>query len=125
MGQPLYVRPRCLGPPCRGHRMGEGQSRVVLIVDDSSEVREYYQRVLRRAGYRVVLAGEGERALEVVRQIRPDCIVLDVMMPELDGLGVLERLPAEVPTVPPVVVTSGFDWPEMEALARGARFFLR
>jgi CheY-like chemotaxis protein len=105
--------------------MGEGQSRVVLIVDDSSEVREYYQRVLRRAGYRVVLAGEGERALEVVRQIRPDCIVLDVMMPELDGLGVLRRLPEEVPKVPPVVVTSGFEWPEVEALARGARFFLR
>jgi len=105
--------------------MGAGQSRVVLVVDDSSEVREYYQRVLRRAGFRVVLAGEGERALDVVRQIRPDCIVLDMLMPELDGGALLERLRDKGPDAPPVVVTSGFDWPESEALARGARAFLR
>jgi DNA-binding response OmpR family regulator len=77
----------------------------VLVVDDEATVRFLLSRVLAHAGYAVDVATDGEAALDRIQASRPDLIVLDLMMPGLDGWGVLERLKA-MPAPPPVLVVS-------------------
>jgi two-component system, OmpR family, response regulator ResD len=69
----------------------EGQ-RSVLIVDDEPTIVEVVARYLERAGYRTWTAATGEQALEAAARERPDLVVLDLMMPGMDGLRVMRRL---------------------------------
>lgn len=64
----------------------------VLIVDDDQYVRDFLGMVLQREGYRVATAADGLQALERLGEVSQDLVVLDLMMPHLDGWGVLERL---------------------------------
>ena len=91
--------------------MGESPF-VVLVVDDNEVNRELYSRYLELEGYRVLTADDGLEALDRVAEQRVDLVLLDVMMPELDGFGVLERLRAEhSPEELPVMVRlSVTDW---------------
>jgi CheY-like chemotaxis protein len=101
------------------------RKKSILVVDDSEDVREYCELLLSGAGYNVRVAADGEQALERVREARPDVIVTDVVMPGLDGFGLLVRLKSDLaPPVPPVIVCSGFDITEEEALRRGALVYL-
>ena len=67
---------------------------TVLIVDDDPKLLKMLQRTLMYEGFRVFSASNGHAALSEVQARRPDVIVLDWLMPGLDGLGVLERLRA-------------------------------
>src|ERR1700761_6094748 len=69
----------------------EGQ-RSVLIVDDEPTIVEVVARYLERAGYRTRTAANGEQALEAAARERPALVVLDLMMPGIDGLRVMRRL---------------------------------
>ncbi|RBM17488.1 DNA-binding response regulator [Prauserella sp. PE36] len=84
--------------------MGE-QDGLVLVVDDDENVRDVVRRYLEIAGFRVELAGDGERALELFAWHRPDLVVLDVMMPGTSGLEVCRRL-RESSEVPVVMLTA-------------------
>ncbi len=64
----------------------------ILVVDDERAVRESLRRALALEGYDVELAADGEEALESVRRAEPDALILDVLMPGLDGLEVSRRL---------------------------------
>src|SRR5687768_7770806 len=66
----------------------------VLVVDDEARIREVVEYALTREGFRVSVAADGQRALELAEQQRPDLVVLDVMLPELDGLEVCRKLRA-------------------------------
>ena len=68
---------------------------LILIADDRPSSRELLRTVLERAGYRVLEAEDGERALAQARSGLPDLILLDLQMPELDGFGVLAELRAD------------------------------
>lgn len=98
---------------------------TILVVDDEPDILLLHRLNLEAAGHRVVLAADGAVALEKVEQAHPDCIVLDVMMPVLDGWAVLERLQAS-PTAPPVLVVSAKSTPAdvKRAKALGAADFL-
>jgi DNA-binding response OmpR family regulator len=65
---------------------------AVLVVDDEPTIAEVVARYLERAGYRTRVAGDGPSALEVAANQRPDLVVLDLMLPGLDGLEVMRRL---------------------------------
>jgi DNA-binding response OmpR family regulator len=67
-------------------------ARSVLIVDDEPTIAEVVGRYLERAGYRTRIAGDGDAALAAAAAERPDLVVLDVMLPGLDGLRVMSRL---------------------------------
>jgi PAS domain S-box-containing protein len=67
----------------------------VLIADDNADLRDYMRRILCAAGYAVAVAADGQEALETARAIAPDLVVSDVMMPRLDGFGLLHALRAD------------------------------
>lgn len=64
----------------------------MLVADDDEVLRRLVTHVLNREGYQVVIAGSGEEVLAEVRSRRPDAIILDAMMPGIDGLEVLHML---------------------------------
>jgi PAS domain S-box-containing protein len=67
----------------------------VLVVDDNADLRDYMKRILSAAGHRVDVAIDGQAALEAARATRPEIVVSDVMMPRLDGFGLLRELRAD------------------------------
>ncbi|HSI55397.1 MAG: PleD family two-component system response regulator [Ramlibacter sp.] len=79
----------------------------VLIVDDAVIDRKNLERILSGAGHRVLEAETGEQALERARNDRPDLILMDVNMPDLDGFATTRRLKADAATrdIPVVFVT--------------------
>jgi two-component system response regulator ResD len=66
--------------------------RTVLVVDDEPTIAEVVSRYLERAGYAAATAADGLEAIRLADERRPDLVVLDVMLPQLDGLGVLRHL---------------------------------
>jgi len=98
----------------------------ILVVDDSEELRELFQLVLEEAGYDVVTAACGEEGYEKTKALRPDLILLDLIMPGMDGFECLTRIRSDLaPPIPPAILCSGFDLTEEEALRRGALMFVR
>ena len=65
---------------------------TILVVDDDPDIARFVEVNLRSAGYDVAVAGDGEEALEKARHLRPDLVLLDVMMPRIDGFEVAQRL---------------------------------
>jgi putative two-component system response regulator len=83
---------------------------VVLVVDDNELNRDMLSRWLERQGHNIVLAENGKQALEVLKQVEVDLMLLDIMMPELNGYQVLEYLKAENKLLNlPVIVISAVD----------------
>ena len=93
---------------------------TILVVDDQLEFRFLLEQVLQRAGYDVMTASDGAEAFQKVLHNRPDLILLDVMMPVVDGFGVLDTLKAdpELSSVPIVMLTAR---DQARDLARGHR----
>jgi excisionase family DNA binding protein len=110
-----------------GPGAGEQQGPLVLIVDDDERVREYVRVNLEMEGYAVREAGSADEGLEVLEEVSPDLVLLDVMMPEVDGWEMLRRVQERhgVGTIP-VVMFSGKveETAAEEATARGAQGFL-
>jgi DNA-binding response OmpR family regulator len=95
-------------------------SASVLVVDDDADVRTLVGELLTRAGYRISEAPDGRAALRVLYDERPDLVLLDVSMPELDGWGTLERI-REVSDVPVVMLSAlGAELEKVRALRGGA-----
>jgi diguanylate cyclase (GGDEF)-like protein len=100
----------------------------VLIADDSLVVRSLLRRQLEDSGHAVIEAADGEEALAMSRDERPDVVLLDVEMPKLDGYGVLEamRNDPELAEVPVVFLTSRTTTEDVvEGLRLGAHDYLR
>ena len=77
----------------------------ILVIDDEQGIRNLLDTLLRRKGYDVVLAESGRQGLELFRRERPDVIVLDLKMPEMDGLTVLRQIQNLDPRKPVIVLT--------------------
>jgi len=78
----------------------------VLVVDDEATLADVVSMALRYEGWEARTAGNGREALRIARDFRPDIAVLDIMLPDLDGLEVLRRLRAEVPDLPVLFLTA-------------------
>jgi two-component system response regulator MprA len=79
---------------------------LVLVTDDDRAVREALERALQLAGYEVELASDGDSAIAAIERRTPDAVVLDIMMPGLDGLDVTRRLRREGNRVPILLLTA-------------------
>lgn len=102
----------------------------ILMVDDDNDTRDIYGEFLTGAGYQVDFAKDGEEGLAKILQGGYDLILLDIMMPKIDGLGILKKL-QEIPPDPsvyngPIVVLSALDQDYIveEAKKLGAKGFL-
>jgi DNA-binding response OmpR family regulator len=78
----------------------------VLVVDDDATVSDVVRRYLERAGYDVTQAEDGQQALTAFARTRPDLVVLDLMLPGIDGLEVCRRLQRHGPDVPVIMLTA-------------------
>ncbi len=101
----------------------------ILVVDDDALTHRLFQHHLERAGYRMVSATNGREALTVAERELPQLIVMDVMMPEVDGLAAIRHLKKNEATrhIPVVVITasvSAHDASRKEAESSGASGFL-
>jgi two-component system KDP operon response regulator KdpE len=101
-------------------RAASGPGPTVLIVEDDEETRRMVARALTTRGYRVDEAVDGATTLERWEQRRPDVIVLDLGLPDIDGLQIIRRIRRESTT--PIVILSGRyeEREKVEALERGA-----
>jgi DNA-binding response OmpR family regulator len=81
----------------------------VLVVDDEREVRQLLQEYLSIRGYQVVVAASGRQALDAVRSQKPNLVLLDVAMPDLDGIEALRQIVAVDPPVPVIMITANAD----------------
>ncbi|MBI4516595.1 MAG: response regulator [Deltaproteobacteria bacterium] len=88
--------------------MTTGESRVILVVEDEPDIAELLRFNLEQAGFAVVPAGRGEQALELVRRRRPALLILDLMLPGIDGLEVCRRIRSDAATtrLPIVMLTA-------------------
>ncbi|MEE8062610.1 MAG: response regulator transcription factor [Gemmatimonadales bacterium] len=83
-------------------------SQTILVVEDNTDLAYGLRNNLEIEGYQVTVAADGREGLAVARQLRPDLLILDLMLPELDGFRVLKALREE-----------GCDWPILILTARG------
>lgn len=89
----------------------------ILIIEDEPEMRRNLATILRLEGFEPVVAEHGRAGVELARRQRPDLVVCDVMMPELDGYGVLEALRADPATArtPFIFLTARGERPDVRA----------
>nr|WP_306321857.1 MULTISPECIES: response regulator [unclassified Streptomyces] len=93
-----------------------GASGRVLVVDDNKVIRQLIRVNLELEGFEVVTAADGAECLDVIDQVRPDVVTLDVVMPRLDGLRTAARLRADARTRSlPIVVVSACTQYEVES----------
>src|SRR5450755_3137913 len=83
----------------RGFQRADGSPVRVLVVDDEPSLAELLASVLRYEGWEIRTASDGAEAVRTAREFRPDAVVLDIMLPDFDGLEVLRRVRAELPHV--------------------------
>ncbi len=97
----------------------------LVIVDDEADIRRLIVFLLR--SYELYEAQNGKRALELIREVQPDLVLLDVMMPEMSGLEVLEAMRADVPiaSIPVILLSAKGQAAEIEqGLRSGATQYL-
>ncbi len=101
------------------------ESTLIAVVDDEQSVRKALERLLRSAGFAAATFGSGSEFLEAVCARRPDCVVLDLHMPQMDGFEVQAALAERDIRVPVIVVTGHDTWQNRErALELGAQAYL-
>ncbi|MBF0353098.1 MAG: sigma-54-dependent Fis family transcriptional regulator [SAR324 cluster bacterium] len=82
---------------------------TVLVIDDDELVQEMLFEFLSDSGYRVLVAANGQTALEIYERESPNVIITDLRMPEMDGIGFLKKLPRKTAISPAVIVLTGYD----------------
>ena len=100
-----------------------GETRRILVAEDDRFLRKAAEMALKRQGYTVLTAADGEEALRAARSVLPDLILLDLIMPKLNGFDVLQALKKEAATAKiPVIVLSnlGQDRDVQQAMDAGA-----
>ena len=79
---------------------------TVLVADDNDVAQRLCRRVLEKAGYSVLIAGDGLQAVEMALNKRPAMILMDVAMPGIDGIEAMKRIKAEIPNQPIVIASA-------------------
>jgi response regulator NasT len=106
-------------PPPAAEAAPETPTRRVLIAEDEALIRLDLKEMLIEEGYEVVgEAGDGQKAIELAEELRPDLVILDVKMPVLDGLAAAEQIAGK--RVAPVVILTAFSQRDLVERARNA-----
>lgn len=84
-----------------------GESKKILVVDDDQDLAKLVQIILSQEGYEVACAPNGKAGIEMVDSFEPDLIILDVMMPELDGFAACKKLKSSEKNEIPIILLTG------------------
>lgn len=96
-------------------------SKMVLVVDDERSVQEALRDILEDSGYVVECASDGRKCLEMIDRLNPDAVLLDIRMPEMDGIETLEIINRRGQSVPVIIITAyGSTETTIEAMKLGA-----
>ena len=99
--------------------------KTVVVANDDKDILRLLEDRLRSYGLEVHTASDGVECLDVVEQVHPDLVVLDVWMPRMDGMEALSRISAQSPALPVLMVSASADQVvQSECLQRGAREYL-
>ena len=79
----------------------------ILVIDDEAPVLSLFGQLLESAGYSVALASDGREGLRLLKQQKPDLIITDIMMPEMDGLELLMTIRKQYPEIPAIAISGG------------------
>jgi two-component system OmpR family response regulator len=90
-------------------RRADGSPVRVLVVDDEPSLTDLLSMALRYEGWEIKTAGDGAEALRTAREFRPDVVVLDIMLPDIDGLELLRKLRADTADIPVLFLTAKDD----------------
>lgn len=126
--EPSYVAARARELARRGQTAGAPARETILVIDDSITFREKLKQALEAASYRVLVAGTGEEGLRIAADQRPTAVVVDGMLPGIDGSTVIRRirLDAALRHLPCLLLTASEDLgAEVRALDAGADAFVR
>ena len=84
------------------------QPKKVLLIEDEEIIIELLQKKVEREGYDVSVARNGREGLEVMKKVKPDLVLLDIVMPEMDGFGVMENMnkDKELKDIPIVIISN-------------------
>ncbi len=88
--------------------MGEGKQRIIAVIEDQPDIVDLLELILKRKNYKVLRAYDGDVGLELVRKYKPDVVLLDLMMPTLDGWEFHKALreDPEIADIPVIYVTA-------------------
>jgi len=79
----------------------------ILLIDDDEGFRSMLQRTLQRAGYEVVASGSGKEGLDLLSRVRVDLVLTDIIMPDMDGLEIIQRLRQTQPSLKIIAISGG------------------
>ncbi len=88
--------------------MSENNTKVILCIEDEQEMIDLIRLILSRRGFEILGANGGKEGLEIIRKTHPDLVLLDLMMPDMDGWEVYQQMKADETTrdIPVIVVTA-------------------
>lgn len=106
--------------------MRSGEKVKVLVIDDDLLVLKTIEFTLERAGYSVTVASDGQSGIDKVQEVNPDIIITDLMMPQQNGLAVVNHVKSELKLTIPVIVLSavGLETTVLESFKLGADDFV-
>ncbi len=104
-----------------------GDKKTIMVVEDDEQVRSILVKLVQKNGYLARTAGDGLEALQVLEELKPDLMIVDIMMPRLDGFDFVKaaRFMKENRSIPIIFLTAKNDAKSMiEGINLGAKFFL-
>jgi len=84
----------------------DNSTKKVMVVDDEPDTLELVKLVLESGGFEAVLANNGKEALDQIAALRPDLVLLDIMMPDMDGWDVFRKIKEKYPGIPIAILTA-------------------
>ena len=81
----------------------------ILVVDDDEHIRRLYKEEFEDEGYTVIVAANGEEALELFDKEAPDVVTLDILLPDIDGIQLLRQMKEKRPKVP-IIMSTAYDY---------------
>ena len=128
--QPSQPAPSSTAPtpkPSQAPSGGGQANATILIADDDITLRDMYQTRLETEGFKVLVSADGEETLANLREQKPDLVLLDIMMPKMNGLDVLEQMKKdpELKKIPVIILTALIqDLTKVKSLMTGADDYL-
>ena len=93
----------------------------ILIIDDQPQIRDNCREALEEAGHSVMVAGDGQEGLQLYKQESADLVILDLYMPNVDGLATIQALRASTPSLPIIAMSGGGTFGERKSFLDVAR----